>query len=405
MSFNSPRLVHRFTLRVEDRNEVCENILLDKSLFPRLYLHWNAGVRGYFIRILVWRLARLGIVAAERHPSSTPDPRILDLFGLMNLRLEAIRKRHDELEPIDNLTDDDLYRPNPKRMTICSTRGVKEAPFAVDELVGTFDEESGEEEEQPQEPVKTLAVPVMATKGTGRKEVTVAKVVSWLKVGLRKGRQNKSRPSAPDIRVESFADRSIPFPRQSAESLRSMSSSSDVFQDHSWTSTFADSDVGSISDTLTTTAELPHRPASPAFFSFEFEGGLLPRSDIDATSSSPSSDLSTPTPIPSPSARVSLRFSKRISILPPAALSLLQESGEPVPPIPAQYRATTPDAYAASLHPYAIRGLRDYETALDEWTEFISRLQEEEDEGGKMINRGFVDTVFVSLSPLSPHTY
>ena len=40
----------------------------------------------------------------------------------------------------------------------------------------------------------------------------------------------------------------------------------------------------------------------------------------------------------------------------------------------------------------AIRGLRDYEDALDEWEDWKIRLQQEEDEGQTQ-NIGFVDAV------------
>lgn len=67
----------------------------------------------------------------------------------------------------------------------------------------------------------------------------------------------------------------------------------------------------------------------------------------------------------SQSPRVSKRFSKRASILPPPALDLLLESSEPVPRIPKEFQ--NPPPYAPSQHPYAVRSLREYEDALDEF--------------------------------------
>lgn len=115
-----------------------------------------------------------------------------------------------------------------------------------------------------------------------------------------------------------------------------------------------------------------------------------------------------------PSPRVSKRFSKRASILPPQALDLLKESpSEPVPKIPEQYkgptncinsggnagsalispnaiRAPSPDPYEQRLHPYAIRGLREYEDCLDEWELFVHRVKEEEGVDGREVSRALV---------------
>ena len=117
-----------------------------------------------------------------------------------------------------------------------------------------------------------------------------------------------------------------------------------------------------------------------------------------------------------PSPRVSKRFSKRASILPPPALDLLKESpSEPVPKIPEQYKTPTtgntqngmfgsgilakpverppsPPPYEQKQHAYAVRGLREYEDCLDEWELFVHRAKEEEGADGKE----------VCLKPVSP---
>lgn len=79
-----------------------------------------------------------------------------------------------------------------------------------------------------------------------------------------------------------------------------------------------------------------------------------------------------------PSPRVSKRFSKRQSLLPPAALDLLAESHEPVPQIPKHFRQLPP--YPQHQHPYAIRGLREYEESLDEYAVWTARVKEDDDE-------------------------
>ncbi|BGP17251.1 hypothetical protein JCM10213_003712 [Rhodosporidiobolus nylandii] len=504
-----------FTFRPADRQLLCDCIL-DQRIFERLFLFWGGSVRQYFVRLLVWRLSRLGVVAQEQNPNLPPDEGIVAIFNLLNVRLEAIRKRHDALEPLDNLTDEDDYF-RPKRSTICSTRGVKEAPWTVDELAEPLDEESDAEEDEPQELVRSLPPPPLsASSGASGASVgkkndlkTVAKVVSWLKGGLGKkqgkngggggggsGGGGKSTPPpplpVPDARIDPYlVERSDTIrTRARKESMNSTSLSLSAADDEG-SGEGAAQQEWTPAPPLPTTVETglvpekdspgPHTPAAPvlppgkagllsvtpapfpsppppapipgaaakpptrtkssrsekrssrsminpAFFSFEFEnGGVVTRSDVDphlasSASASPSSssaaaaasasftsvnttatsDTSFPLPTspirPRPgdpphsaaaaaiiSPRVSLRFSKRISILPPAALDLLKEARagngvEAVPPIPAKYRQSVEVGYDKRLHPYAVRGLRDYEDALDEWTDWVARLQEEEDE-------------------------
>ena len=403
-----------FTMRPADRNALCEHIILDDVLFSRLYLHWNAGVRGYFIRLLVWRLARLGIVAQEAAPHAPRDPRILQLFSLLNVRLEAIRQRHDELEPLDIREDDPFV---PKRSTICSTRGVKEMPWAVDELVPPSEEDESDESEEyePQELVRT----VQPTKGAGKptKEVaTVARVVSWLKGGLgNKNKQNKQSRGiehiSPPIIIPPPEDS---FKHATEEPYAGIETSSASSHESGEAQYATPAPANTQVVQLGVPPGRKPRPKSDAFFSFEFEGGLVPQEGTStppstsptsatfpssASSASLNSALSADTTFPrsplrrsTPGAdkRVSVRFSKRISILPPAALDLLKDCGEAVPAIPAKYLAK--EGYPKALHPYAVRGLRDYEDALDEWTDWCTRLREEEEEG-KRHNKGFVDVV------------
>ena len=367
-----------FTLRPADRHALCETIILDEKLFPRLYLHWNAGVRGYFIRLLVWRLARIGIVASENRPTQQKDPAVVSLFGLLNIRLEVIRRRHDELEPKALLTDDDLFVK--KRSTICSTRGVNEAPFVVDELVGRLDEDE-EPEFEAQEVVGTVvASPARRGSGGGggvqKETVTIARVVSWIKGGFGKSKNPTKAKSITKITLpidEMTSDQALSMlitPNSSPPLGASPSNSPWNFD----SMTPSKSNDSNLSSTASSDHE-SRRPESPAFFSFEFEGGVpvLPSPTILTTSASDSSIHSTassdtvfppsptprrtveglpPRPLSGITPRVSLRFSKRSSILPPAALDVLKENGQPVPPIPDKYRLSMlSTGYAKILHP------------------------------------------------------
>jgi hypothetical protein len=375
----------RLTLRKNDRNELCEKILLDETIFQRHYLSWNGSIRSYFIRLLVWRVARLGI------DRQIKDPDVVALFGLLNIRLETIRTRHDELEPADMTIEDELYRP--KRSTICSTRAEIEAPYVVDELISRVedDSESGEDSDVD----VTKRPDVMEVRDS---TASKSRVISWIKVGFGKAKTNsKVRGIAGSVEAYRFDDNSTSI---NPEELRRDSISTlEAFED--------DSSFNIQSDRLNTgplpsppieefqpLIELGPRPSSPAFFSFEFESGSPPVSPLPSTSSSSLSNLSETTGLPSSpklsnSNRQSRRFTKRQSILPPAALQSLAAIGETFNlVVPYEYKQ---HGYEKRLHCYAIRGLRDYEDALDEWTDWVIRLREED--GDQPLSAGFIDEV------------
>ncbi|KPV76862.1 uncharacterized protein RHOBADRAFT_51847 [Rhodotorula graminis WP1] len=420
-----------FTTSPAHRTELCEKVILDENLFRRLLLHWNSSVRNYWIRLLVWRLSRLGKAAQEQHPDRRPDADIVALFSLLNVRLEAVRKRHDELEPRANFADDStLFRP--KRSTICSTRGVNEAPWTVGALGGAVEEESDDEDDNAQELVRST--PPSKGEGavkSGRKQdlKTVAKVVSWLKGGLGKKQDKGSRISSDDTPVD-------PFLVEQSDPARSSTSTDRQHQGPAPLPTTVE--TGCVPTPASRGPHTPDAPTqyyarasasssssgrrprpksgraerrrslNPAFFAFDFDNAVVARTDVDPTVASSglsaasvsSGDTAFPSapirprqpggPAAALSPRVSLRFSKRISILPPAALDLLKEAhgSEPVPPIPARYRDSVEAGYERHLHTYAVLGLRDYEDALDEWTVWTAQLDEEEGEG-----RATVDVV------------
>ncbi|GAA5876682.1 hypothetical protein JCM16303_003625 [Sporobolomyces ruberrimus] len=461
-----------FTLRPADRTALCEGIILDEAVFTRLFLSYNQGTRSFWIRLLVWRLSRLGVVAKEQNPNLPPDDGILALFGLLNARLEAIRKRHDQLEPVQDVPEESTFF-RPKRSTICSTRGVKEAPWTVDELAETFEEES-EYEEDTQELVRAVPPPPSSassagggsTKKASGDNKTVSKVVSWLKGGLGKNKKGLKVLAPPDTRID-------PFTVERSATIRRPEDEGAIFED---SSPATDWPQAPLPTTIETGVVVPPpsesapatpeknghlspsaprrnkstassnssgsqrrspRPNSPAFFSFEFENGVITRTDVDptvaASASSPTATKSMPTSPSPPSAttanglpdamlptspirrtanahpdpqsamspRVSLRFSKRISILPPAALDLLKKErgggleSVSIPPIPAQYRRSVMQqlGYDKKLHPYAVRGLRDLEDSYDEWTDWVAKLQEEVDNGARGNTSAFMDVV------------
>lgn len=327
------------------------------------------------MRLLVWRLSRAGAVDAENNPGTGPDPTIITIFTLLNVRLEAIRQRHDELEPVDTLTDDDLFEP--KRSTICSTRGVKDQNFVVGEIANSNIYDSSDTGEEESEDVKeTMQVVVPEVKKSIR---TSSKVKSWFLGGLGKSKSNKSRGTTSTSqeagKVEPFIIDSTSSDFSAVDTFAAASSSAPPSPRTSFDRVDQSSALSSSSPAR---ARLP-RPLSASFFSFEFEGTSA---DIDSSinnASSSTSIKSVDTMFPSSpirsrtlsnptdpgfgvaiSPRVSLRFSKRISILPPPALEILREnSGTIIPPLPKRLMSGV--GYDKLLHPYAVRGLRDFE--------------------------------------------
>jgi hypothetical protein len=202
-------------------------MILHIDTFRRLFLFWNASVRGYFLRLLVWRVSRLG-TAMDGRPMEIKDPKVISILQLLNFRLEAVRRRHDEIDPLDEMVDtlgatlaegDEHF--NPKRSTICSTRGVSDQPWTVDEISPESIEyrvEPGEEVEYSdadwyEDSIGSRSgsrdLPSPPRKGVSKE---VSKVVSWLKIQLAGGRNKSSSknsrwsPRAPPYhgRIEPF---------------------------------------------------------------------------------------------------------------------------------------------------------------------------------------------------------
>ncbi|KAG0142291.1 hypothetical protein CROQUDRAFT_97701 [Cronartium quercuum f. sp. fusiforme G11] len=390
------------TIEPKTCEALCLDLLLYPPIFQHLFLHWNSGVRGYYMRLLVWRLSRLGVLNPNQPQSKSREA--INIILTFNTRLDAIRKRHDELSPESDLIppiDDDYRR---KRSTICSTRGVTDQPWAInelapDEVCAETVEDSGRE----------------ASSGTPSDKPSVAKVVSWLKVVKRLG--GSSRPKTAKNELPIVAITPVPAPASSEVDLREVRRS-ESSQDHpsSPSSTPPSRQVNSDDDESMRTPRKSdssqrssHSPDSPTFFKFEFElGAEMPRSDsfdtpittpahseavahpqlADSSTTPPKITTDAVPPNPStPGPRVSSRFSKRASLLPPAALNLLRENEilPSVPTIPAALAFPTAKpaqlfvAYPIAQHPYAIRALAEYEQSLEEEHEWKEKLAEEEE--------------------------
>ncbi|WAR61778.1 hypothetical protein PtB15_12B468 [Puccinia triticina] len=85
-------------MQPETLKALCLNLLLDPLVFQHLFLHWNSGVCGYYMWLLVWRLSRLNAAAARPRTPKARD--VVKIILAFNACLDAIRKRHDQLSPI-----------------------------------------------------------------------------------------------------------------------------------------------------------------------------------------------------------------------------------------------------------------------------------------------------------------
>lgn len=355
---------------------------------------------------LVWRVSRLGAVERESNPHYRVEPEVINIFNLLNVRLEAVRTRHEQLEPAGNLTSDDAFF-RPKRSTICSTRGVKEAPWASedggDDALTVHDrvpatisapEADGSKPERLAQPV---SIPDKLTDQTA-----VSKMVSWLKGGRKQKGARAERPKPLSLPTKNGTSPeqhwpSVALPTR-VETGDVQPAANGAARSKNLSPPTFDADLVRRSSSASSSKSEKRKSRGSAFFAFEFENGVVSRADVDPNLLSPSASESggpgspptagstSPTRPQHPdrgaalSPRVSIRFSKRSSILPPAAIDLLKSTGiEDVPPIPERFRRTVEIGYDKRLHPYAVRGLRDYEDALDEWTDWVARLQEEEE--------------------------
>lgn len=153
------------------------------------------------------------------------DPQIIAILQTLNSRLEGLRKRHDEIDPLDDLPDDGLF--DASRASVSSTRGVTNQSWFSEELVegrvfnfadDEYDSDSlssSDDTVQSATPDlvsssgQSTAVPestAPVTKGPPRENVKISKVVNWLKVL----KPNKRQPTA-DGKPAKFGTINEPF--------------------------------------------------------------------------------------------------------------------------------------------------------------------------------------------------
>ncbi|MBW0558872.1 hypothetical protein O181_098587, partial [Austropuccinia psidii MF-1] len=419
---------------------LCLDILLTPKAFQHLFLHWNSGVRGYYMRLLVWRLSRLGRMNIDESHSkgnSTQSKEVIKILLTFNDRLDAIRKRHDELSPESEFLTTDYDSRQYRRTTICSTRGVSDQPWAISELIP--EEVCAETvEDKCREPLGPSSSSSLSSSLS--EKAAVGKVMSWFRSVKRLGSGGSKLKSRTEVTLDQVHQRSEP-----QHLFRAASQDGEMVIDNPHVEDEGKSTSGSkLKEEWNESEKVEKKnsleensdprgvmktPESPTFFKFEFElGAEIPRSDSFDTpvttpgrcespswtnqSGSPSPSgmgesrggrsskkdgSSTSTPNASLGPRVSTRFSKRASLLPPAALSMLKdnEAVPDVPAIPNEYGNTPRNneleierkrkeekekemVYSDSKQPYAMRALAEYEQSLEEEFEWKEKLMEED---------------------------
>ena len=146
----------------------------------------------YFVRLIVWKLSRLG-TANDGRPMDIKDSQIVYTLQAFNAQLESIRTRYNELDPLDDLPDDDLFDSN--RSSIDSTRGVADQPWTIDELLEgvTGNQSSGDispsSDDEGADPWHAHNGHHTDADGKSRKgKPKMSKMVNWFKDNLQPGK-------------------------------------------------------------------------------------------------------------------------------------------------------------------------------------------------------------------------
>ena len=367
---------------VKHREALCINLLLDHEIFERLMLFWSQSVRSYVLRLVVFRLG---------HVSTTPEDSAnhemeVTTVQLLNTRLERIRRRHNELEPKDllatpsasaNQLEGEESSDNKIKKSASTITMVEAADRANDSQATTAERLLG---------LGGSTSPSMSAEGAEPEFIAVkgkGKASSWFKkpFGKQKKRKNEPETESDVQKANRLKPQQQPtkaaatLPRPSADlqpgqpdspaalSHKSAGESIDSFEGDASALQPLGTNLPTISTTQAprmTTPEPPVSPASPNRVQFEFElPTASPRSDAFDRVSSPRRTPSNPQRMP-PSPSMSRSFSKRSSLLHPAAAGVL---GQPASP---SFRrsivaAPEPPGYSPNLHPYCIRMLAELE--------------------------------------------
>ncbi|KAK0559454.1 hypothetical protein OC844_004400 [Tilletia horrida] len=368
----------------DTRLRFCERILLEPSVFHKLFLSWSVTIRAYFLHLLVFRLAR---ISDFPNPKADPEGKTaVQVARLFNQRLDEIRRRYEELSPAvqtDNPDEDDDFarfknRPSSFVSTIKHTPSIhrQESMSKAERILGIG-----------------LPDPAMAAKpgaDTGKQSLAA----KWLRGLGSKSKKNRWSGAKGAVGMTD-ADN----PTVNNEPRRKMLALDEL--------EFDDAELGGDSDSDT---EDPPPPASSSSSSSGLGGegvnGADSVSDVramapaegaaavadpdiglgDNITPDASFDLQSAAPTlasggpgrPGASPRVSRAFSKRSSILPGPAFDLMGEEGgedaPAVPPLPAHLQ----HPYDKNLHTYAVQSLTEYERTIQEHDQYFAAQPESE---------------------------
>lgn len=399
------------TINPDNRRELCLDILLQRKLFERLLLFWSQSVRSYVLRLVVFRLG---------HLHTTKDDGIsyeveIESVRLLQTRLDAIKRRHDELEPRQpSESEMDLAPRTPtapgiprSRSTITMVPDSPQPATRAERLLGLglggpTAEEDKDAKAKSSWWKRTLGGKAATASKTGKKKGSpslpdVSPLVPAVTLLSSSPTVSGSSPPARS-RLEPVLGSPVLLGPPSPSSPSSSSSSSSPYVNGNGNSSGPGSgpSPGLSSSPTSPGGGINRRKAPPpriatsgpprtpeaqgakAAFQFEFElPTASPRSDAFDPITSPGSPSTGPgtsrrssqpaSPRGPTSPHMSAQFSKRSSLLPPStatALDSLGGTGLRVPFIPRD------PGYPKRLHAYAIRMLAELEDAQKEYDEW-----------------------------------
>lgn len=149
------------------------------------------------------------------------DPNIIAILQMLNSRLEGLRKRHDEIDPLEDLPDDGLF--DATRASVSSTRGVTNQSWFSEELLEgkvfsfTDDDYESDSDLSDDGTLHTATVPAESSsdidkastdsatldKPSPKENAKISKVVNWLKV-LKPNKRVSNRSKSQDGNIEPF---------------------------------------------------------------------------------------------------------------------------------------------------------------------------------------------------------
>ncbi|CAG8723393.1 6753_t:CDS:2, partial [Cetraspora pellucida] len=94
--------------------QLVKQIILDEEIFERMFCHWSRNVRIYFMRLLIWRVGRIGsdtVKSDESRDFEISDSGLsseedIDILMTLQNRLDNMRQCHEFLSNYDGSFED-----------------------------------------------------------------------------------------------------------------------------------------------------------------------------------------------------------------------------------------------------------------------------------------------------------